>query len=84
MPSDSIHVRIGGRLQDHLQRQIGDDGLYENASEYVRALIRRDLEGKAEAWDWLEDHLEEGMRVGEDSFMSVTAAEVIQRNRAKG
>lgn len=84
MASDSIHVRIGGRLQDHLQRQVGENGLYENASEYVRALIRRDLESKTESWDWLKDHLEDGLRAEEASFKSVTANDVIARNRARG
>lgn len=84
MASDSIHVRIGGRLQDHLLRQVGENGLYENASEYVRALIRRDLESNNEAWDWLKHHLEDGMRANESSFTSVSAADVIARNRSKG
>jgi len=83
MPSDSIHVRVSGRLQDHLHQQIGDQGLYENASEYVRALIRRDLEGKADAWSWLKDHLEDGLRAEESAFTTVTAADVIGRNRSK-
>ena len=83
MPSDSIHVRISGRLQDHLHQQIGDEGLYENASEYVRALIRRDLESKAEAWGWLKGHLEAGLHADERDFATVTAADVIRRNRAK-
>ncbi|MGT2464861.1 ribbon-helix-helix domain-containing protein [Mesorhizobium atlanticum] len=56
----SIHVRVGGKLQAHLQQQIGENGLYENASEYIRALIRRDLQTRDEAWDWLKRQLEPG------------------------
>jgi len=37
-------VRIRGVLCDHVAAQIGSDGLYANANEYVRDLIRRDLE----------------------------------------
>lgn len=81
MASESIHVRVTGLLQDHIQRQIGADGLYENASEYIRALIRSDLQTKNEAWDWLQKHLEPAMRANEDVFVEVSADDVINRNR---
>ena len=60
MASESIHVRVTGPLQDHIQQQIGKNGLYENASEYIRALIRRDLQSRTEAWtgcrkNWSQD-----------------------------
>ena len=54
MITGNINVRVKGDLQMHLQQQIGEHGLYENASEYVRALIRRDLKSRNEAWDWLK------------------------------
>lgn len=34
MASGSIHVKVSGLLHNHTQQQIGDHGLYENASEY--------------------------------------------------
>jgi len=43
MASANINVRIKGELQAHLQQQVGEHGLYENASEYIRSLIRSDL-----------------------------------------
>ncbi len=82
MASDSsIHVRVGGRLQAHIQRQIGEDGLYENASEYIRALIRKDLESRTEAWEWLRSKLEPGLLADEDEFVAVSAEDVIRRNQ---
>ena len=81
MASESIHVRVTGLLQDHIQRQIGADGLYENASEYIRALIRQDLQTKSEAWDWLQKQLEPAMRADENAFVAVSADDVISRNR---
>lgn len=27
MASGSIHVKVSGQLQDHIQQQVGDDGL---------------------------------------------------------
>ncbi len=38
----TLNVRVGGALKDHIVESIGENGLYDNASEYVRDLIRRD------------------------------------------
>lgn len=81
MASDSIHVRVGGRLQSHIEQQTGENGLYENASEYIRALIRQDLEGHDQAWEWLKRHLEPAMRADESEFVAVSAEDVIRRNK---
>ena len=43
MASKSIRVRVGGKLKARVEQQIGEGRLYENASEYIRSLIRRDL-----------------------------------------
>ncbi|BAB54579.1 ribbon-helix-helix domain-containing protein [Mesorhizobium japonicum] len=80
---NSIHVRVGGQLHAHLQQQIGENGLYENASEYIRALIRRDLQTRNEAWDWLKRQLEPGLRADESEFKAVSAQDVIQRNQSR-
>lgn len=80
MSSDSVNVRIGGPLRDHLNQQIGRSGLYENASEYVRDLIRRDLKDKDAAWAWLQRELEPGLRADESEFVEVSADDVIRRN----
>lgn len=80
---NSIHVRVGGQLQAHLQQQIGENGLYENASEYIRALIRRDLQTRNEAWDWLKRQLEPGLRADESEFQAVSAQDVIRRNQGR-
>lgn len=81
MSSGSIHVKVGGALQTHIQQQIGEDGLYENASEYIRALIRRDLQTRDEAWDWLQRELSPGMCAADGEFVSVSAQDVIRRNQ---
>lgn len=81
MASENINVRVKGELQTHMQQQIGVKGLYENASEYIRALIRRDLKNSAEAWDVLKKHLEPGLRADESEFVAVSAQDVINRNK---
>lgn len=83
MPSGSIHVKVSGALQDHVQQQIGDGGLYENASEYIRALIRRDLQTRDEAWNALQRELAPAMRADDSEFAAVSTDEVIRRNKRR-
>lgn len=45
-----INVRVRGPMSRYLQRQIGPQGIYENQSEYIRDLIRHDME-KEEQYD---------------------------------
>jgi Arc/MetJ-type ribon-helix-helix transcriptional regulator len=80
MASENVNVRVTGDLRNHLKQQIGQYGLYENASEYIRDLIRRDLKDRRAAWDWLRQELEPGLRAHEQQFIHVTADEVIKRN----
>ena len=41
--SMTLNVRVGGALGEFVAANVGDDGAYENVSEYVRDLIRRDM-----------------------------------------
>jgi len=81
MAAANINVRIKGELQAHLQQQIGEHGLYDNASEYIRFLIRNDLKSRSESWAWLKGALEPALRADKDVFLAVTAEDVIQRNK---
>lgn len=80
MASENVNVRVTGDLRNHLQQQIGQYGLYENASEYIRDLIRRDLKDRKTAWEWLRQEVEPGLRTDENQFIRVTAVDVIKRN----
>lgn len=42
--SERINARLSQPLADFVQRMVGETGLYETPSEYVRDLIRRDME----------------------------------------
>ena len=42
--SERINARLSQPLADFVGRMVGDEGLYETPSEYVRDLIRRDME----------------------------------------
>ncbi|WP_237154444.1 ribbon-helix-helix domain-containing protein [Oryzibacter oryziterrae] len=83
MASGSIHVKVSGVLQEHIQHQIGKDGLYENASEYVRALIRNDLQSRDAAWDELKRELAPALWADDSQFVEVSAEDVIKRNKSR-
>lgn len=78
----TMTVRLGGALSDFVAANVGDDGSYENVSEYIRDLIRRDKEcSEAEAFNRLKTELIHAFAAPEESYQSLTAAEVIARNR---
>lgn len=83
MVSENINVRVRGDLQAHLQQQIGENGLFENASEYIRSLIRNDLKSSTEAWEGLKRELEPALRADESVYVSVSAQDVINRNKKR-
>jgi antitoxin ParD1/3/4 len=78
----TMTVRIGGALSDFVSANVGDQGSYENVSEYIRDLIRRDKERiEAEAFERLKAELTQAFAAPEDSYKALTATEVIARNR---
>ncbi len=44
IPSDRINARLSPPLAEFVARMVGALGLYETPSEYVRDLIRHDME----------------------------------------
>ncbi|MEY6434025.1 ribbon-helix-helix domain-containing protein [Thioalkalicoccus limnaeus] len=42
--SERINARLSKPLVEFVDRMVGDGGLYETPSEYVRDLLRRDME----------------------------------------
>ncbi|MCL2876690.1 MAG: CopG family transcriptional regulator [Betaproteobacteria bacterium] len=42
--SERINARLSQPLAEFVNRMVGETGLYETPSEYVRDLIRRDME----------------------------------------
>ena len=42
--SDRINARLPKPLSEHVSRMVGTDSLFETPSEYIRSLIRRDME----------------------------------------
>lgn len=79
----TMTVRLSGALSDFVAANVGEHGAYENVSEYVRDLIRRDKERKeTDAFERLKAELTHAYAAPEASYRPLTAADVIARNRA--
>ena len=60
-PTKTMTVRLSGALSDFVDANVGESGSYENVSEYVRDLIRRDKErAEQAAFDRLKATLTQG------------------------
>ncbi|WP_062770291.1 ribbon-helix-helix domain-containing protein [Sphingopyxis terrae] len=78
----TLNVRIGGALSDFVATNVGDDGSYENVSEYVRDLIRRDKErAEAEQFARLKAELHRAFAAPDSDFVPLDADAVIGRAR---
>lgn len=75
-------VRLSGALSEYVSANVGESGYYENVSEYIRDLIRRDKErNEREAFDRLKAELTQAFAAPESSYQPLDAADVIARNR---
>jgi putative addiction module CopG family antidote len=75
-------VRLNGGLSDFVAMNVGENGSYENVSEYIRDLIRRDKERvEQQAFERLKAELAHAFAAPEASYKSLTAADVMVRNR---
>ncbi|WP_454884489.1 ribbon-helix-helix domain-containing protein [Sphingomonas oryzagri] len=78
----TLNVRIGGALGDFVAINVGEQGAYENVSEYVRDLIRRDKKRtETEQFDRLKAELTRAFAAPQSSYAPVDADAVIARNR---
>jgi len=80
--STTLTVRVSGLLSEFVAANVGENGSYENVSEYIRDLIRRDKErAEKEAFDRLKAELIHAFAAPESDYKPLTPAEVIARNR---
>ena len=79
----TMTVRLNPTLREFVAANVQQDGAYENVSEYVRDLIRRDMERKEQqAFDRLKVELAHAFAAPESAYRPLTAADVIARNAA--
>ncbi len=78
----TMTVRVSGALSEFVAANVGEGGAYENVSEYIRDLIRRDKErAEREVFDRLKAELNRAFAAPEESYKPLTAGDVIARNR---
>ena len=81
----TLNVRISGALGDFVAENIGEYGTYENVSEYVRDLIRKDKEqADAVRMEALRAELVVAFAAPDSTYEPLTADAVIARNRRGG
>ncbi len=69
----TMTVRVGPELNDFIQSHVGDQGSYENVSEYVRDLIRRDKKAtEDEAFRKLKAELELAFAAPDDDYTDLS------------
>ncbi len=80
----TLNVRVNGSLGEFVAANVGDDGTYENVSEYVRDLIRKDKE-RAERllFERLKAELAAAFAAPDDTYDDLSLHDVIARNRPR-
>ncbi|EIC23158.1 ribbon-helix-helix domain-containing protein [Thiorhodovibrio frisius] len=77
----TMTVRLNATLSEFVAANVSDDGAYENVSEYMRDLIRRDMERKQQAaFERLKTELVHAFSGPETAYRPLSAADVIARN----
>jgi len=72
----NLNVRVSGQLKDFVKTEIRD-GAYENISEYIRDLIRRDkLRHDESAFQSLKAELMQAFHTDPSEFKTITAADI--------
>jgi len=80
----TLNVRVSGPLGDFIAANVGEDGLYENVSEYVRDLIRRDKERvELERFEALKTELQRAFAAPDTQAKPVDREEILARARRR-
>lgn len=77
----TLNVRVSGALGEFVATNVSDNGAYENVSEYVRDLIRRDkARVEAEGFERLKAELTAAFAAPETAYEVLDAETIIRRN----
>jgi len=78
----TLNVRVSGALGEFVAANVGDDGAYENVSEYVRDLIRRDRErAERDAFDRLKAELTRAFAAPDSAYKTLDAEMILKRGQ---
>lgn len=80
----TLNARVTGPLSEFVSARVGDNGAYENVSEYVCDLIRRDKDrAERETFDRLKAELSRAFAAPDGAYEELHADTVIARNRRR-
>jgi antitoxin ParD1/3/4 len=80
----TLNVRVGGTLSEFVAANVGEHGAYDNVSEYVRDLIRKDKkQAEDQAFERLKAELQKAFATPDSNYRRITAADVAKRNRKR-
>ncbi len=80
----TLNVRVSGALGAFVAANVGEDGAYENVSEYVRDLIRRDkARAESVAFERLKAELTRAFAAPDSSYETLDAETVIHRGKPR-
>jgi len=77
----TLTVRLNSTLACFVAANVGETGRYDNVSEYIRDLIRRDqAQVEQVRFERLKAELMHAFRAPDETFHPLTAADIIARN----
>ncbi|RHW17887.1 addiction module antitoxin [Sphingomonas gilva] len=80
----TLNVRLSGILEDHVAENVGEYGAYENVSEYVRDLIRKDrARAEEERFQALKAELQAAFATPDSEFLPFDADEFRARMKKR-
>jgi Arc/MetJ-type ribon-helix-helix transcriptional regulator len=80
----TLNVRVSGTLGEFIASNVGEDGVYENVSEYVRDLIRRDkARAEGETFERLKAELTYAFAAPDSAYKPLDAETVLRRGQQR-
>lgn len=77
----TLNVRVSGALGEFVAANVGEAGAYDNVSEYVRDLIRRDkARAELDAFERLKAELTRAFSAPDGAYHRLDAEALIARN----
>ncbi|PCI73073.1 MAG: addiction module antitoxin [Gammaproteobacteria bacterium] len=77
-------VRLSGELSDFATSNVGQNGSFDNMSEYIRSLIREDKSRQElKSFNLLKTELQMAFTATDDSYSELSALDIINRNQSE-